>query len=87
LDKPLLSLHQASIKYRARILYSMRLRWTTVRLPQLPASGGSQAAPTVTTGGVVDVPLQQYYQLIIELFSTCIITLNVLAGETKVSFF
>jgi hypothetical protein len=27
--------------------------------PQLPASSGSQAAPTVTTGGVVGVPLQQ----------------------------
>jgi hypothetical protein len=28
--------------------------------PQLPASSGSQAAPTVTTGGVVGVPLQQH---------------------------
>jgi hypothetical protein len=27
--------------------------------PQLPAWSGSQAAPTVTTGGVVGVPLQQ----------------------------
>jgi hypothetical protein len=27
--------------------------------PQLPASSGSQAAPTVTTCGVVGVPLQQ----------------------------
>jgi hypothetical protein len=27
--------------------------------PQLPSSSGSQAAPTVTTGGVVEVPLQQ----------------------------
>jgi hypothetical protein len=27
--------------------------------PQLPASSGSQAAPTVTTGGVVAVPLHQ----------------------------
>jgi hypothetical protein len=27
--------------------------------PQLPASSGSQAAPTVTTGGVAGVPLQQ----------------------------
>jgi hypothetical protein len=27
--------------------------------PQLPALSGSQAAPTVTTGGVVGVPLRQ----------------------------
>jgi hypothetical protein len=38
--------------------------------PQLPASSGSQAAPTVTTGGVVGVPLQHRLldnELIIEL--------------------
>jgi hypothetical protein len=28
--------------------------------PQLPVASGSQAAPTVTTGGVVEVPLQQF---------------------------
>jgi hypothetical protein len=35
--------------------------------PQLPAPNGSQAAPTVTTGGVVGVHLQQVTSLIATL--------------------
>jgi hypothetical protein len=36
--------------------------------PQFPVASGSQAAPTVTTGGVVEVPLQHMIRFLIYIY-------------------